>query len=276
MSSLIDVLHRIVEPVVAWLVELSSILGDTWALILISAVAGVLLALIYGRISFQQRLRSVKKDIHGCMLESVLFRHSPVLALRSQGRMLIGGIRYFLLAVPPIVILAVPCIFIFGQLNAWFGYRALDVRGSVLLRAQVTSPAAVESASLRADEGMEVVGPLKDAITRELTWRIDPKQAGLHSIAVQSGAGETVTIELPVGTEGLQRIDPVVSQHAVDRLLFPAHRAARLPSSFEQIQVIFPEREISFLGLHSHWIITFLIVSLLAGFLAAKVAGVEL
>jgi hypothetical protein len=275
LSSLIDAIQRALAVIVDGSVQALAGLGSTAALIIISIVCGSILAIAYGKLVSQERLRAVKRDISSGMLEVILFRHNFKLAVASQFRMLIGGLKYFLLAIPPILILAIPSIFLLSQLNSWFGYAALGPGESVLVRADLTSSTDLNSVSLASQENVKIVGPLHDQSNNELFWRVEPKEEGLYSLNFSAPNGSAVPVLLSADSK-LRRVTPLVSTHASDRLFFPTGENIKLPSELSKLEIIYPARSLKFLGFHSNWIVLFLIFSIAGGYFAAKVVGVEL
>ena len=85
-------------------------MAPVWGLLFVSALSGILLLLVYGRISNQAAIRRTKKKIGGLMLEAVLYRRDLAVSLRAQARMFGQAFVYLGYALPPLVILMAPCL----------------------------------------------------------------------------------------------------------------------------------------------------------------------
>ncbi len=269
-----SIIHHGIGVLVDLAMRYLAALGPAMSLAILSLVVGVALALLYGKVSFQTKLREVKRRIHAGMLEAVLFRHDTKLALKAQGRMLAGGVHYFLLAIPPLLILALPCIFILGQFNSWFGYEAPVPGQSIVVRAKLADSAVTPKLHSRSED-FQVLGPLRAARDKEVLWRLSPLTSGNHEITLDAAPGSALVVEIPSGT-GLSKIEPIRSEALGDRLLYPSSQSGRLPPGISALEILYPERSILFFGYHTHWIVPFLLVSLLGGFVAARAVGVEL
>src|SRR6516164_5748341 len=63
---------------------------------LISAVTGVVLLFVFKYTSNQRAIRRVRNDINAELLALKLFKDSPLVALRAQGRILLGAAILFI------------------------------------------------------------------------------------------------------------------------------------------------------------------------------------
>jgi hypothetical protein len=276
LNSLVDLIHRILDVGISALFSALNSIGDFGALIVISLLSGVLLVFIYGKVSFQTKIRIVKRRIHAALLEVILFRHSPLLSLRAQARMLQGGLSYLLLAVPPILIMAVPCIFLMAQLQGWFGYEPLIPGSSTIVKASLAPSQPLESVSLLTDESVDVVGPLRNMADHELVWRVHPRHEGRFLMHLKLSDTISLPSELVVG-KTFSRIDKRISSLLADKFLYPAHASKEVPKSIlERFDVTYPERTFAVWGYHLHWVVLFLILSLLSGIAGGKLFKVEL
>ena len=112
---MMDVLAR----VAAWLNAAANFLGR-WLLApvgvvpgwlsatVVAAVTGVLLLVVFKYTSNQRAIKRVRNDIDANLLALKLFKDSTRVALRAQGRILLGAGRLFVLAVVPMLVMACP------------------------------------------------------------------------------------------------------------------------------------------------------------------------
>ncbi len=136
-------------------------LSRLWGLLAVSLISGVILLLIYGRISNQDGIRRIKKKIGASLLEAVLYRHDLRTSLKAQGRMFVYGFVYFAYAVPPILILMVPCVLILAQLNLRYNSAGLPPGTPAILRVKVDNPNYLDSIALQAGGDAEVTPRLR-------------------------------------------------------------------------------------------------------------------
>ena len=74
----------------------------------VAAVTGVLLLVVFKYTSNQRAIKRVRNDINANLLALKLFKDSAAVALAAQGRILWGACRLFVLALVPMLVMAVP------------------------------------------------------------------------------------------------------------------------------------------------------------------------
>jgi hypothetical protein len=250
-----------------------SILGDAWSLVLISIVLGVVLVLIYGKISFQKKVAEVKRKIFGNIIESVIYRHDLKIALKAQLGALVSALKYAGLAIPPLLILAIPAIFILGQLYPVYAVRALKNNEQTIVTATLNKEASdrLNSISLESKDVKEVLPPIRISSKSEISWRITAQgETGLLTIKA-----DEKSFNINLNDKNIWR------DSGFENILyawFTGSYALDSDSSkiFSSITVSYPEKSINWLGIKWNWLILFFIVSLIAGLFSAKLAKIEI
>lgn len=240
--------------------------------VLVSAVLGVLLVFLWGRVSNQEGIRGVKRSIYTRLLESVLFRHDLKLSLSAQGHMFGLALRYLLLAVPPLIILSIPCILVLAQLYRYYGAAPVSPGKWILVQAMAADKNAAGSLELRADaEGVSVLGPLREVDSPVLVWRVDVSKSSPAALSFLMNGQEILAHQLNLpGSSG-----PVSGQYVqpgLESLLFPS---PPLPAALRSIKFSYEDAKISLLGVRMHWVLAFFLVSLIAGLIGARVFKVS-
>ncbi len=88
---------------------------------------GVLLLVVFKYTSNQRAIKRVRDDINANLLALKLFKDSAAVSLRAQGCILVGAFRLFVLAIVPMLVMAVPVTLLLGQLALWYQARPLRV-----------------------------------------------------------------------------------------------------------------------------------------------------
>jgi hypothetical protein len=274
LSSIVISLHALLAKADAVMSALISRVGSGTTLILISVVVGILLVIAYGKVSFQLRLKSIKRKIFASIFEVIVFRHAPSLTLASQARLVGYGLGYICLAIPPILILAIPSIFILAQLNSWFGYEPISIGKSVIMTATLDSDSA-EGVQLQHGDEITATEPLWDKKERQLSWRIEPQRAG--SLPLQIIAPGSLQVPISIIAASNAAISPIYSTGFTDNLLYPQHLVSRTAlQRISRIEIRYPSRAISWAGMELAWLWWFLIVSILSGMIGARLFKIEL
>jgi len=248
-----------------------------WPLVIISLISGVILLIIYGWVSNQQAIANTKKKIHSYLLESILFRHDVATSLKAQGRMFLQAGKYFSLAVPPIIILAIPCIFILSQLNLRYQSEALHPGERSLISITLAEPALLFDLVAQAPEGLNFTPPVRILDQAQIVWGIEAEQEGVYPVTIKNGTGEVLfEKDIYVGTTAL-KLATIHSRQWWIELLYPDDGGLlKNTPAIREIAVQYPGTLHPFLGIRWHWLILFLVLSILSGLVAARYLKVEI
>ena len=107
----------------------------------VAAVTGVLLLAVFKYTSNQRAIKRVRNDINANLLALKLFKDSTRVSLRSQGRILQGAFRLFVLALVPMLVMAVPVTLLLGQLALWYQARPLRVGEDAVITLKLNGDA---------------------------------------------------------------------------------------------------------------------------------------
>lgn len=247
--------------------------------VVVSVVFGLVMVLVFGKISNQGAIRRVKNEIAAALMEVFLFRRDLFQALRAQGNLLWCGCRYFTLAMGPVLVLAVPFAIILGHFNLRLGAGPLSVGDQATVSVTVASGADLRQVSLEADTGVSVVGPVRVPKTNSLFWRVQPNQEGAHVLkllAVEDG--RWVEQAMYSGLQPGQPLGIYLARHEpLTTLLFPNGGGgfSLPPGRIERVELSYPERSYTFAGAELSWISVFLVVSIVAGLVGSRLFGVS-
>jgi hypothetical protein len=279
LSDTIDLLHGFTGALIGVVVSPLAGADPLISLTFVSVVVGLMFLFIFGRISNQASLRRVKQRIHAAFLEAIIFRHDLGISLRAQMAMLVGGFRYLLQAVPPILVLMIPTIFILGQLNLSYGHRPVQVGENLVLTLKLVDSSQLYRVTLvNPPEGLEFTPPLRIKSRSELIWRITPTSGGDKEVLVKLGdSGKELTTKIHVGgSMALPKIESQAHTTWLWKMLYPGAALDVVKDVVSARMVTYPERTITIWGLESNWIVVFVAVSLLAGVIFSRVFKIEI
>lgn len=274
---MIDFINIIFTSVAAFIAAVFSFIPKEWSLILLSTIAGLLLLLLYGKVSNQKGLKRVKDKIYSCLLESVLFRHDIRTALGAQGRMFTLAAVYLGYALPAILVLAVPCIFLLAQMNLWYGYLPLQEQQESVLTVQLSDAAKLEEVFLETSPNIETITPaLHITEQRTVQWRIKMLNSENGQVTLKVGNNSQAETIPVIGTNANGAI--LASRHSDWwwNLLYPGQKSLSASSGVKELSLRYSEKQYPLLGAKLHWIFVFLIISIVAGLVGSKVFKVEI
>ena len=237
------------------------------------------MVLLFGLVSNQSAIRRVKEQIGAALLEVVLFRRDVRVSLSAQMSLLWAGTRYFLLAIAPVLILAVPFSLVLGHVNLRLGSRPLSPGEQGILAVSVKKGTDLQSVVLSRVDGLSVVGPVRVPKTSSIYWRLSPEQVGRMKLDIHAGSAAEIQQDLIAGTP--TDTEPagifLTKTDVLSQLLFPNGGAAQTipPGPFESIELTYPQRSYSLCGLEMSWLTAFLVISIIAGYVGSKLFGVS-
>ena len=110
---------------------------------------------------------------------------------------------------------------------------------------------------------------------REIVWRVRPRSEGVHRMIVHVGDFEIEKSLVAGSVPGLLSSGRT-GRGALDLLLHPGERLIEASAPLAAIEVVYPEAEFSVLGIRTHWVYPFLLLSMASGYLAKGMLGVEI
>jgi uncharacterized membrane protein (DUF106 family) len=206
---------------------------------IISAVTGVLLLIIFKYTSNQKAIGRARDDIKAHMLALKLFKDSLVVTLKAQGRVFKGAFLLLFHAIVPMLVMIVPVSLLLGQMSLW--YQSRPLRGGeealVVMALNGDMESAWPEVSIKSTGGAEVTtGPVQVLSERQIYWKIK---------AVEDGYSE-----IDFGVDG---------QHPWERPFGP-------DSAVKSISIDYPER-LSRTSGTDWWIGYFFVVSMVFAFI---------
>jgi uncharacterized membrane protein (DUF106 family) len=241
-------------------------------LLLVSALTGVAMLLVFKATSNQRAISRTRDLIRAHMLAMRLFKDEARVVVDSQKKVLRTNLTYLRYAVVPIVFIFPIVILIMVQLNLRYGPAPAQPGEAVVVKA-VFDGNLDEDVTLTAPPGVAVETPaLRIPYKREADWRIRPAKAGTYELSVNS-KGKAYGKELVVGEAGVSGVSAKRVSGIFSQLMNPGEKP--LGGGLKAIEVRYPERENTLFGFGVHWVITFFVVSLVAAFALKGVLKTE-
>ncbi len=258
----------------------------------LSALLGVGMLLVFKATSNQKKIDQVKSRIHAGIFEIRLFNDDLRAIFRAQGEVLRHNMRYLGLSLVPMLWMILPIVLIIAQVQFHWGYDGLPVGESTLLRVELkdgwaeTFPGAVDSetgrprATLEAPDGLAIESPALWFPSRgehggELAWRIRPEVEGSWDLRVMLG-DEMWTKSVDASSRPVRRAPERLEPTWGNQILYPAEAALPRDVPVRSISIPYPEATVWFFGLQIHWMILFLVLSLVFAFALKDRFGVKI
>jgi hypothetical protein len=274
--------------VVVWLNVLANALGRLllgslgvlpgWlSVTIVAAATGVLLLLAFKFTSSQRAIKRVRNDINANLLALKLYKDSAAVALRAQGRILLGALRLLGLAVVPILVMIVPVTLLLGQLALWYQHRPLRVGEEAVVTVKLNGDAPSPWPEVRlqpASAFAVAMGPVRVQSKRALCWNLVARQNGLARLAFQV-AGIECDKEFAV-SDGFMRVSEKRPGWSwSDAVLHPWEPPFAPGSPVHSIDVAYPSRQ-SYTSGTDWWVAYWFVVSMAAALCFRRALNVNL
>ncbi len=251
---------------------------DPWvAMVVISAVTGVIMLMIFKRTSNQRAIRRIKDRIKGHILEALLFKDDFLITLRTQGSLFLCAFKYMGYSFAPMAVMLIPVVLILVQLEQRYGHRALQVGEAAVVSVSLREGMGhrVNEVTLHNDPGIVHETPsVRISSLGQVHWRVHAEEEGLILLQFEAN-GVTIEKNLTVG-KGLHRCSAIKFRTGFwNRLLYPSEPPLPRDGIIESIEVAYPGQSLLFLGWDVHWLVAFFILSIVFGFALKGTLGVE-
>ncbi len=250
-------------------------------LLVVSAVAGIVMLLIFGKTSNQDAIRRAKGRLKAHIAEIWLFRDDLVQMLLAVVRVLGNTGRYFCHSLRPLVFIIIPVLIIMVMLGVRYEYRPFRTGETAILTVSLNDPSWARGAEVQlvGSEGVEVASlQLRIPQRAQIAWKIRALAPGVHEITLLTPGGD-VTKKVHVQEDG-SPMTPIASSRgrafSGAFLAFPVEPPLPGSSGIRSIRIAdWPHRDLRVFGLKIHWIIVFFVGSLAAGFSVKGLFGIE-
>jgi uncharacterized membrane protein (DUF106 family) len=277
VTAVIGVFNSLATSLGDLLFRLLDFLPPLWSLTLVSVASGLLMLVIFGRVSDQGKIRRAKEKIQGGLLATRLFRDDLGVFARVQGRIALDTVRYLTHSLKPMAFMILPVAVLLVQLNGRYGLRPLDVGEATIVKVGVSDPslfAGDPDVSLLAGEGVAVeTAALHIPAKAEIAWRVRPGREGAFTLTVMVGE-ERVEKELLAGGGGAMVTAARTGGSVFGMFLHPGEAPLKSPI-LHSVEVVYPPLEMKIAGWSVNWMVWFVVISLASGYLLKGLFGIE-
>ncbi len=161
-------------------------------LVLISALAGIALLLLFKVATPQARLSRARSRLTGHLYELGLFQDDLGVLFRVQRDLAVANLRYVSLTLPALVVLIPPAMLCLVQLESRLQYNPLQPGDTFLVAVAVDADHRADLAALNLEPGDGLVldsPPVRDGRAGRVWWRLKVETEGWHEIEVVEGGG---------------------------------------------------------------------------------------
>jgi len=253
-------------------------LGPWPGLIAISALTGIVMLLIFKATSNQDGIKRAKNLIKARLLEIRLYKNDTGRSFKALGAILAANFRYMGYALKPMLVMIVPVLLILAQLNLRYGSESLRPGGQALVKLTLAQgTGAVETPiALKAPAGLTIeTPPVRIEEEGEVDWRVRADAPGRYLLSFDIN-GTAVEKSVSAGEAQPSKVSPLRSRTFLDLVLYPGEKPLPKNVPAASIAVIYQPQRLPLFGGTVHWLVAFLVLSIVAGFALRGVFKVEI
>ncbi len=236
-------------------------LPPVWGIIWLSLISSFVILVIFKYLSSPKKIRREKDRIKAYILAIRIYRDQWLVILESFVMSLWHTLRYFALNLVPLAVVLVPLFFLFVQMDIRYGYRAFKEGETAIVKVKLQEGFSPEELSLKKSQE----GKYKKLITvniyalGEKNWKVKFISSGNLKFKT---SGEEITKNFTVEERVTALSLRKYCRAGLHLLLYPAEPLCN-NSDIEYIEIKYPSRSISFLGIKTHWLVWYLLFVLI-------------
>lgn len=277
LAQLIAWLNVVANALFGLLDKPMAVLPAWLSLMIISAVIGVLMLLLFKHTSNQTAIGKVRDAIKAHLLAMKLFKDNIPVVLKSQVKIFLNASLLLIHSLRPMIVMIIPFTIILAQLGLWYQFRPITVGEQAVVTMQLAGSEAdlIPQVALVPSDATEVkIGPVRVPSKHQIFWQIQAKEAGKHTLDFQV-ADQQVQKELVIG-DGLMSVSAMrPALMSADIILHPAEKPFIASCPVQSISIGYPDRTASLTGADI-WIISLFVVSMIVAFLVKPFFNVKI
>ena len=250
-------------------------------LLVVSALSTAGTLLLIKVTSHAKRIEETKRQLYAALLEMRLFNDDLRAVLRAAGELLWRDLAYLREFAPSILLASIPVAILLVHLDSFYGSTGLVVGQSALLTVGVehsNHDASSESpaAAVEVPPGIRLdTLPLWFPASHDVIWQITPERLGRFDLVVKIG-DERVSKRLEVSDAIIRRAPSLVGGTWWRDVFSAADQRLASNGVIRSVDVQYPRREMAISGWRVHWLVTFLVSSLIFAVVFKRPLGVVL
>ena len=241
-----------------------------------SLLTAVVSLLVLRWISNQSKLRRAKDLIAARILEVRLFSDRPRVVARAYLSVIGDTLLYLRYALTPLLVLAVPFLVLFGQLEARFEHAPLQPGRDFLLSARFQTRDSLATAALKLPpEIVEVAPPVHIPFAREIDWELRAQRPGIYKVGLLV-QGSTVWNCLVIGN-GLAQLAAERTRGGLwQRIVNPGKGPLPPDGTVDHVGIQYPLRPYGLGSWKAGWLLPYVAMILVGVLLLKKWFRVEI
>jgi uncharacterized membrane protein (DUF106 family) len=272
----LDLTNSILRAAISGFVSIFGGAHPLVSLVPLSILLGLLMLWVFKISSNQKGIDRAKKKMQAYLLELRLYGDDPALIFKTQWHLITSNMRYLGLMFKPALILTIPMVLLLVHMDAIYGIAPLGAGESAVVTVQTTGSlsATTPAPTLTAPDIVAVDTPAVRAFGEgQFSWRVRGVGDGAGVLQFDWD-GRRWTKDIVAG-DALSYVSYMRTASFWETFLYAGESRIDTPD-ISSIQISYPAAEIQTGSLSLHWLVWFLLISIvsaygLKGFFGVKV-----
>ncbi len=243
-----------------------------WGLFFISLLSGLGMITIFKFVSNQEKISRLRRRMGGCILGILLHLSSPGMVMEFAGKLIWSNTVYLAYLLKPLLVIAIPFMLLWGQLDARYGSSEMDKIDPVTVTVFFDDGLPARDSFEIGVSGLELVPPVVFIDTLdEASFRILPEGDFLHYLEI---GGTSIQVGRTGSWNGCRILRGFDSGSSLKKFFCPW--IGRVNGGPVSGWYSLPDVRYRVLGGHWSWIAVFLVFSSLSAIAGVKVFKVKI
>ncbi len=251
-------------------------LNPFWSILFISLLTGIVMLLIFKKVSNQNKIHQVKNKLKAYLLELRLYNDDISLSLSAVVKLFTANLLYFVQVFKPLLFLFIPVSLILIQIGSRYGSRSLHTNEKTIVSVTVKENIPLQKIALKGSEGIRIeTDPVRIPSQHKIFWRVSGIKKGIWKISCIYDTltiNKTIIVDQQANLLSLSR----KGTYSIAAFLNPAEKTIPGNQFIKDITIRYPPKSVEFAGMHIHWLALFFVLSMLFGFAFKGFLGVEI
>lgn len=246
-----------------------------WGILFLSVVTSLFVLVVYKAVSSPRKVKDTKNQIKANILAIRLYRDFWKTIVASFFKSMYYTGKYFVLNLGPLLLVLPLMFLLFVQMDIRYGMRPFNPGESITVKARFQGDIGALNPELQANSHFRAaMNPVFIPALGEVDWKLRAEAGGATAIAIAVDGG-TVQKDLVIGGRLSALSNKKMAASSLEHFIYPAEKLLAPASALRSVQLEYPPRRISFLGLRAHWLVYYLVLTMIIALALKNKFGVE-
>lgn len=246
-----------------------------WGILFLSLLTSLFVLVIYRAVSNPKTVRDTKNQIKANILAIRLYRDFWRTIVGSFFKSMFYTGKYFVLNLFPLLAVLPLMFLLFVQMDVRYGMRPFRPGESITVKARFHSGIGAVNAEIQPNPYFRpAMNPVYIDALKEIDWKLKASAEGSSPIVLNID-GAAVEKNLVIGSSLPALSNRKLADSSLAHFIYPVEKLLVPPTSLEYVSIRYPVRSIAFLGFHAHWLVWYLVLTMVIALALKNRFGVE-